>query len=251
MQFERVNDSESSISFSDQIPLNDVDAEVLTLDDDHSETASPYETANKTHYTYSQLILPLYLPNIFFATAESALLPIVPFFILHSLNKSATMVGVAYTIKGVGVLLSNVYMGRANSILGTKWRMVLAEFFRATSALIIFFFPFWKILIPAMFLEGISESGWNISRMLFISEYTALTDRGRLASLLGAIRRMGYFFGAHNRRVCHGQVWAESGISSSFCIITSRFSHCINMLSEHAHLPELRESTPQKHTVDM
>eukprot|EP00493_Phyllostaurus_siculus_P021906 UN22236 len=53
--------------------------------------------------------------------------------------------------------------------MGTKSVMLISEFFRALSGLLIFCFPNFFVLCIGMFIEGLSEGGWIISRSVFLS----------------------------------------------------------------------------------
>ena len=70
------------------------------------------------------------MPDTFLSAADACLLPVTPFFILDTLAKPVSMVGLAYFLRGSGIFISTTVMGRATNILGFKNILLVTSLFQ-------------------------------------------------------------------------------------------------------------------------
>jgi len=141
------------------------------------------------------MILPMYLPTLFFSFADYICVPIIPLFIYDNLHLDGVHFGIATLSRGVGTFTSNFFIGHLSDHMGTKSVMLISEFFRALSGLLIFCFPNFFILCIGMFIEGLSEGGWIISRSVFLSVFTIRETRGKLIATMTGLRRVASMIG--------------------------------------------------------
>ncbi|MDP6776827.1 MAG: MFS transporter [Candidatus Latescibacteria bacterium] len=159
------------------------------------------------------LLFPVYLPTIVLAFSRGMIIPVLPLY-ARSFGISYTLVGLVLAGEGIGRLAGDVPAGFLLRRLGKKPVMLLGVSTLLVSTIALYWAqsPYEALLYR--FLTGLGDALWHISRHAYLTQVTALYQRGRALSTFGGINRIGTFAGP----AIGGAVGALYGLRSPFLL---------------------------------
>lgn len=138
--------------------------------------------------------LPVLLPSLLYALGEGAMLPVVAI-TAGNLGASVSIASLVVASLGVGTVLADIPAGRLAGRFGERPTMIGAT--AVTIAVLVLFLlvPGVPTLSLAMFVIGMAQAVWSLSRQTYITEVTPPAMRARALSLLGGTHRIGLLVG--------------------------------------------------------
>jgi MFS family permease len=140
------------------------------------------------------LILPVYLPTLILSFGRGMLIPILPLY-AKSFDISYGLIGLVLAADGIGMLIADVPSGLLLRRFSRKIVMVVGVTCLAFSVLALFWATTITQIVLVRLLAGVGNSFWNISRHAYLTDVTAVYQRGRALSIFGGIGRIGTFAG--------------------------------------------------------
>lgn len=140
------------------------------------------------------LILPVYLPTLILSFGRGMLIPILPLY-AKSFDISYGLIGLVMAGDGIGMLIADVPSGLLLRRFSRKIVMVAGVTCVAFSVLALFWATTITQIVLVRLLAGVGNSLWNISRHAYMTDVTAVYQRGRALSVFGGINRIGTFAG--------------------------------------------------------
>ncbi len=140
------------------------------------------------------LVLPLYLPSIFFAISMGMLTPILPLY-AADFDIPYGLIGLVLSGPAIGALVGDIPAGMLLRRLGIKWVMLLGigGVVLTTTAL------YWAGSIPVVIglrlASGFCQALYGVARHAFMVEEVSANTRGRALAGIGGIFRLGRFIG--------------------------------------------------------
>ncbi|MEQ8952562.1 MAG: MFS transporter, partial [Gammaproteobacteria bacterium] len=136
------------------------------------------------------LILPVYLPAIFFVLVNTACIIVLPLYLLDQ-GAGIAVASMAATLRGVGVLLVDVPAGIIANRLGDKPVMLLGVGTALlATALLVLFDSVWIVLLAAMLIGG-SGGLYLMGRMSYINDVCQPHQRARALAVIATMQRFG------------------------------------------------------------
>jgi MFS family permease len=139
-------------------------------------------------------LLPIYVPSLFSSTSLQAMLVLMPLYALDR-GGSAAFAALLIGLRGLGLLFFDLPVGVLLARLGDKPVLLggLAAM-TASTALFAFTDSFW-IMGVAAFVSGLGFTAWMIGRQSYITDCSAVGERGRAISAMAGIMRFGGLIG--------------------------------------------------------
>lgn len=144
--------------------------------------------------TIRSMVLPIYVPMLVLRFCRGMLVPVLPIY-AASFGVSASLVGLAVGMLGIGTIAGDLPAGILVARYGVKRTMLLGVLFVALSMLLLAFTQSYLLFLLFYFLTGIGFALWNISLHGYMAHGIATEQRGKSIALLGGLGRMGTFLG--------------------------------------------------------
>jgi len=144
--------------------------------------------------TIGPLILPVYIPNLLFATGQGAIVPILALD-ARQLGASAAVAGIVVAASGLGTVAFDIPAGWVVARLGEEWAAYFAAVLVALGVIGALFSKtgFWLAL--SIFIVACGASVWVLVRLTHVSRVVIPQIRGRALSMLGGTVRLGSAIG--------------------------------------------------------
>jgi len=140
------------------------------------------------------LVLPLYLPTIFFSTSAAMLIPVLPIF-ADSFDVTYDVIGIVLAGESIGTLLGDVPAGMLLRRFSQKSVMLIGLAVTALSVMALAFVgSIWLVFVLQIF-SGVGIALYNISRHAYLTNNSNVTNRGRAISIFAGMFRIGNFLG--------------------------------------------------------
>lgn len=140
------------------------------------------------------LILPLYIPCLFFAVGIGASIFIFPLFAFE-LSGNVALSGLVLGLKGAGTLLMNLPSGLLVSRFGEKYILIAAASLLIITGAIASQINSITALLICSFLVGIAVSLWFLARLKYVSDHIPQQLWGRAMATLSCIEKIGMLLG--------------------------------------------------------
>lgn len=144
--------------------------------------------------TRRHLIVSLYLPNLLIATAQGALVPILPLY-AQSFGVSFGLVSLAVAALGLGTLAADLPVGALLDRLGRRTAMLIGAGGYAAACLALGLAGSYPEIVVNQLVAGAATAMWNISRLAYITDSIPVADRGRVLATFGGLIRIGGLIG--------------------------------------------------------
>lgn len=143
---------------------------------------------------YRRLLLPIYAPTLISSTSLQALLVLIPLYVLES-GGGAPFAAFLIGLRGVGMILLDIPVGILLARLGDK-PVLLGGLVAMTVSTLLFALSHsaWAMSIAAI-LSGMGFTAWMIGRQSYISDSTAVSERGRAIAVMAGTMRLGSLVG--------------------------------------------------------
>ena len=141
-----------------------------------------------------KFFLPIIFPSALVSITQQSLLVVLPLYVLAiggSWTESAMIIG----IKGMGMMLADLPASLLIARFGDKKVMLCAAFVSVCAILILALFPTLAMVSAAALLLGLAHATWLVARISFVTEVTAVNERGRVMSLSAGTIRLGNVIG--------------------------------------------------------
>ena len=149
---------------------------------------------NDQQFRIRSLANSVYIPTIFIAIGQGAVLSFVPLF-AKDLGGSIAIAGLVFAMRGLGIVLFDIPSGLILDQIGQRKAHFLSIILIAVSALCTAFSQNIFHLSISVFMFGAATSLWMLARLSFVSETTPVNQRGRAIALVGGSHRIGNFVG--------------------------------------------------------
>jgi MFS family permease len=148
------------------------------------------QQARKSAATGAAMLLPVYIPTALLAFGQGLLVPTLPYY-AASLGAATGLIGFIVAAAGIGTLISDVPAGALLGRIGRRPAMLIGAGLVALTSVAIGLFPHIAALIALRLLAGVGTALWALSRHAYITDVTALAQRGRSIAIFGGINRIG------------------------------------------------------------
>ncbi|MGB3413556.1 MAG: MFS transporter [Microbacteriaceae bacterium] len=150
--------------------------------------------ASDDTFTLGKAVLPVYLPAVFFAMGEGAIIPIIPA-IASRLGADLAMAGVIAALLTIGSLIGNLPAGMMVARYGERNAMIGSAIMSGIGAIIAIFSTHLVFFALAIFVIGLGHSAFALARHAFMTTFVPISHRARALSTLGGAFRAGIFVG--------------------------------------------------------
>lgn len=140
------------------------------------------------------LIPRIYLPSLLTASAQNAILVLLPLYVL-SLGYSAQMAALIFACRGLGTLIGDLPAGKIIARYGDRNGMLTGSSIIVVSCLLLGSATDIRLIALAALGIGCGGAGNILSRQSYITERYSSAVRGRILSLLGGTMRAGTLIG--------------------------------------------------------
>jgi MFS family permease len=140
------------------------------------------------------MVLSVYLPSFLLSFGHGMLGPTLPLY-AKSFGVSDTLVGLAVSAEGIGMLLAGLPSGMWLTRYGRKPVMVAGTALLTIANLALALAHLFPELLVYLLVTGVAGAMWSISRHAFLADLFPLRQRGRALSIFGGIGRIGAFAG--------------------------------------------------------
>jgi len=144
--------------------------------------------------TFHRLLLPVLLPSFFSFTSIRAALILLPLYVLDR-GYDPTLAAFVISIRGIGMLCTDVPAGFLVSKLGDKKSMILGYATTAGSLLLFAAIDHQGLFVFSALLSGASFSIMMLARLSYISTVTEPCERGRVIATMASLQRIGGIVG--------------------------------------------------------
>jgi MFS family permease len=143
---------------------------------------------------FDRLLLPIYVPSLLVSASQTALLILLPLYIVAS-GGSAALAALIVGIRGIGLLLFDIPAGMVASRFGDRAILLLglAVIVGGTGLIAVSASP-WLLAIGA-FLTGAGFAAWMLGRQSYIADTCEPRETGRAIAIMAGLQRVGIFIG--------------------------------------------------------
>jgi MFS family permease len=143
---------------------------------------------------YRRLLFPIYIPTLLSSISLQALLVLLPLYVLEQ-SAGAPFAAVLIGLRGVGMILFDIPVGILLARLGDKPVLLggLAAMTVSTAMFALSASP-WLMSVAAV-LSGIGFTAWMIGRQSYITDCSAIDERGRAIAVMAGTMRLGGLIG--------------------------------------------------------
>jgi len=143
---------------------------------------------------YRRLLLPIYVPTLLNSTSLNALLVLVPLYVLET-GGGAAFAAFLIGLRGIGMLLFDLPAGILVARLGDK-PVLLSGLVAMTASAVLFALTDgpWALGAAAV-LSGMGFAAWMIGRQSYITDSSAIGERGRAIAVMAGTMRLGGLVG--------------------------------------------------------
>jgi MFS family permease len=147
-----------------------------------------------TSSVYRRLLFPIYIPTLLSSVSLQALLVLLPLYVLEQ-SAGAPFAALLIGVRGVGMILFDIPVGILLARLGDKPVLLggLAAMTVSTAMFALSASP-WLMSIAAL-LSGIGFTAWMIGRQSYITDCSAIDERGRAIAVMAGTMRLGGLIG--------------------------------------------------------
>lgn len=141
------------------------------------------------------LLMSVYLPTLFFAIGQGAVIPVIALRAVDDLFTTAAFAAFVVGLRGIGTMVFDVPAGVLIGRIGERYSLLGASIVLVGVAALVGFTTAPWAYAAAIFLMGCALSVWMLARLSYISEKVAVERRGRALSLMGGTQRLGNAIG--------------------------------------------------------
>ncbi len=143
---------------------------------------------------YRRLLLPIYLPSLLVSASQTALLILLPLYVVD-LGLGVALAALIVGMRGVGLLLFDVPAGLLASRYGDRAVLLggLALILAGTLCLAASASP-WILGLGAL-MSGAGFAAWMLGRQSYIADTCEGEETGRAIAVMAGLQRVGIFLG--------------------------------------------------------
>ncbi|MCY4526109.1 MAG: MFS transporter [Anaerolineaceae bacterium] len=170
--------------------------------------------AQALRFLRNPVVIPIYLPTLFFGMALGMMKPILPLYV-SEFDVSYVLIGLVVGGEALGAMLADVPAGILLRRYTEKQVMLAGQLLVLLGMLLLFLAPTVWMAFLSLFMFGTGRALFNVSRHMFLSEQFSRDKRGRAISVFGGMVRMGYAIGP----VIGGFIAARMGLRAPFLVV--------------------------------
>lgn len=143
---------------------------------------------------YGRLLLPIYLPSLLVSASQTALLILLPLYVIelgHGVAAAALIVG----MRGIGLLLFDIPAGVLASRFGDRSVLVLGLGLILAGTVLLALRQEPVLLGLGAMLSGGGFSAWMLGRQSYIADTCSGEETGRAIAAMAGLQRVGIFIG--------------------------------------------------------
>ena len=176
----------------------------------------------KATFRIKQLVLPVFLPSLLFATGEGAIIPIIPA-AAERLGADIPTAGLLAGMLMLGTLLADIPASQLVFRLGERKAMIVVAFVAAAGISLAYFSNTLIALGSAAFIAGACASVFGLARHGYMAHNVPQSHRARSLAMLGGMFRGGSFFGP---AIASAVIWmldlkSVFVVGVAFCILAA------------------------------
>ncbi|MCK9496605.1 MAG: MFS transporter [Dehalococcoidia bacterium] len=141
------------------------------------------------------LLVSVYLPTLFFAIGQGAVIPAISLRAVDDLGTTAAFAALAVGLRGIGTMVFDVPAGVLIGRIGERYALLAASLVLVGVAAVVAFSSSLLVYAAAILVMGCALSIWLLARLSYISEKVSVERRGRALSLMGGTQRAGNVIG--------------------------------------------------------
>ena len=153
------------------------------------------ESEESTSVGIRSLLLSVYLPTLFFAVGQGAVIPALSLYAKNDLQTSVAFAAFAVGLRGIGTMIFDVPAGLLIGRIGERYALAMASAVLVGVAIVLSLSSSPVVYAAAILVLGAALSVWLLARLSYISEKVAVERRGRALSLMGGTQRIGNVVG--------------------------------------------------------
>jgi MFS family permease len=143
---------------------------------------------------YGRLLLPIYLPSLFVSASQTALLILLPLYVID-LGYGVAIAALIVGVRGIGLFLFDIPAGVLASRFGDRSVLVIGlALILAGTLLIALRQDPWMLAFGAA-LNGAGFAAWMLGRQSYIADTCAGDETGRALAVMAGLQRVGIFLG--------------------------------------------------------
>ena len=164
---------------------------------------------------WKRLILAFYVPSALIAVAYAVLTPVLPIY-ASDLSAGYLVVGIILAAESIGRVFGSIPSSFVLRRFGVKNTMIVSLIVAIIPMFLLLFVDSVFLIVALLFISGLGNTSYNISRHAYITIVIKPGIRGRAISLLGGVFRMGSFIGP----IIGGTISNTYGLRSGFAVFT-------------------------------
>jgi MFS family permease len=143
---------------------------------------------------YGRLLLPVYLPSLLVSSSQTALLILLPLYVVD-LGMGAALAALIVGVRGVGLFLFDIPAGILAGRFGDRFVLLIGlSLILAGTLLLALTANPWVLGLGAL-LSGAGFSAWMLGRQSYIADTCEGDEIGRAIAVMAGLHRVGIFIG--------------------------------------------------------
>jgi MFS family permease len=162
---------------------------------------------------FDRLFLPIYLPSLIVSASQTALLILLPLYIVE-LGMGAPLAALIVGVRGLGLFLFDIPAGVLGSRFGDRAILLSGLAVIVLSTLLIALSTNPWLLACGAFFSGAGFSAWMLGRQSYIADTCEPGETGRAIAAMAGLQRVGILLGPG----LGGLLAAETSYSLTFLV---------------------------------
>ncbi|MDX1561616.1 MAG: MFS transporter [Gammaproteobacteria bacterium] len=143
---------------------------------------------------YGRLLLPVYVPSLLVSASQTALLILLPLYVLE-LGYSAALAATIVGVRGVGLFLFDVPAGILASRFGDRAALQSGLLLILVGTVLLAISANSWVLALGAFFNGAGFAAWMLGRQSYIADTCENDEIGRAIAVMAGLQRVGIFIG--------------------------------------------------------
>lgn len=156
--------------------------------------STPSASRFKLPEPYDRLLLPVYVPSLLISATQTALLILLPLYVI-GLGYGAALAALVVGLRGVGLLLFDLPSGWLASRFGDRAVLLTGLGLILAGSLMLGLSANVIVLALGAALSGAGFSAWMLGRQSYIADTCASEETGRAIAVMAGLQRVGIFIG--------------------------------------------------------
>ncbi len=144
--------------------------------------------------TFRHLLLPVFLPTLLSFVSLRASLVLLPLYVIDQ-GYGPALAGLIISIRGIGMLCTDVPGGFLVSRVGDRWGMIIGHLMAGLALVLFASFSHRGMFIAAALVSGAAFAVMMLARLSYVGEQCEAHERGRVIASMASLQRIGGIVG--------------------------------------------------------